>query len=238
MTRTDAPTLSVEEVRLYEWPYVLRLPFRFGAITVTHGRQLVVRLRARLADGREAWGVAAEALAAKWFDKNPEFTDDQNLEQLRAAVELAVAAYLAGGRRTAFGHFAATYRDQLALGVRRRLPAIVASFGPAMLDRAVVDALGKILGGSFYALARANALGIEAGALTPDLAGFDMSRFLASLAPASSIEARHTVGMVDPIVAADQTPAERVNDDLPETLEEVVSTYGHRYFKLDRKSVV
>jgi len=52
MTSLGAPLLSVEEVRLYEWPYVLRLPFRFGAITVTHGRQLVVRLRIRLADGR------------------------------------------------------------------------------------------------------------------------------------------------------------------------------------------
>jgi len=232
MTKMDAPMLSVEEVRLYEWPYVLRLPFRFGAITVTHGRQIVVHLRIRLTDGREAWGVAAEALAAKWFDKSPELTDDQNLDQLRAAVELAVAAYLAGGRRNAFGHFASTYRDQLAEGARRRLPAIVASFGPAMLDRAVVDALGRALGMSFYDLARSNALGIEAGSLTPDLAGFDIARFLAALAPNETIEARHTVGMVDPIVAADQTPAERVNDGLPETLEEVVAAYGHRYFKL------
>jgi hypothetical protein len=36
--------------------------------------------------------------------------------------------------------------------------------------------------------------------------------------------------MLDPIVAADQTA--RIRDGLPETLEEVVATYGHRYFKL------
>ena len=45
-----------------------------------------------------------------------------------------------------------------------------------------------------------------------------------------TIDARHTVGLVDPITAADQ--AERVDDGLPETLEEVVAAYGHRWFKL------
>ena len=43
---------------------------------------------------------------------------------------------------------------------------------------------------------------------------------------------RHTVGLVDPIVASDQKPGERVNDGLPETLEEVVRHYGARYYKL------
>ena len=43
---------------------------------------------------------------------------------------------------------------------------------------------------------------------------------------------RHTVGLVDPIVAADQKPSERVNDGLPETLEEVVAHYRGRYYKL------
>jgi hypothetical protein len=38
------------------------------------------------------------------------------------------------------------------------------------------------------------------------------------------------VGLVDPITASDQ--AERVEDGLPETLEEVAAAYRHRYWKL------
>jgi hypothetical protein len=57
-----------------------------------------------------------------------------------------------------------------------------------------------------------------------------MAHFLQLLQPAGTIEARHTVGLVDAITAADLK--ERVGDGLPETLEEVVRTYGHRYFKL------
>jgi hypothetical protein len=44
------------------------------------------------------------------------------------------------------------------------------------------------------------------------------------------LHARHTVGLVDPITAADR--AERVGDGLPETLEEVVGAYGHAFYKL------
>ena len=41
---------------------------------------------------------------------------------------------------------------------------------------------------------------------------------------------RHTVGLVDAITAADLTA--RVNDGLPETLDEAVDFYGCSYFKL------
>jgi len=64
------------------------------------------------------------------------------------------------------------------------------------------------------------------------LAGFDLSRFLADLRAGPAIAVRHTVGLLDPIVAADQRPEERLNDGLPETLEEVVAHYRTRYFKL------
>ncbi|MGZ5132683.1 MAG: enolase C-terminal domain-like protein, partial [Caldimonas sp.] len=66
----------------------------------------------------------------------------------------------------------------------------------------------------------------------PDLGAFDFSAFLAGLAPVTSIEARHTVGLVDPITGGDQAAGTRVDDGLPETLEEVVAAYGQRCFKL------
>jgi hypothetical protein len=77
-----------------------------------------------------------------------------------------------------------------------------------------------------------NVAGIAPGGLAPDLAGFDMPGFLGGLRPGAEIAVRHTVGLVDPIVAADQKGGERVDDGLPETLEEVVRHYGCRYYKL------
>ena len=106
----------------------------------------------------------------------------------------------------------------------------MANYGPALIDRALLDALCRALGQPFHEVIRSNRAGIQVTPLTPDLAGFDLDAFLAGLRPAEHIAARHTVGLVDPITAADQS--ERVADGLPETLEEVVSTYGHRWFKL------
>ena len=63
-------------------------------------------------------------------------------------------------------------------------------------------------------------------------AGFDLPQFLARLHPHPAIAVRHTVGLADPIVTADQHPADRIGDGLPETLEEVVRRYAPRYYKL------
>jgi hypothetical protein len=232
MVGVNAETVSVEAVDLFEWPYRLRLPFRFGVITVTHGRQAVVRVRIRLADGRRAEGMAAEALAAKGFDKSPELDDDQNRDQLRSALEIASDLYRASAPRTPFRMFADHYADQIAEGARRRLPPLVASYGPALLDRAVADALCRARGANFYEAVRSNLLGIEHHEAAPDLAGFAFAPFLRSLTPSDRIHVRHTVGLVDPITAADQARGTRVDDGLPETLEEVVAAYGHRYYKL------
>jgi len=227
-----SPRLKVVEIDCFEQPFKLRMPFRFGVITVTHGLQAFVRVRIRLDDGREGDGFAAEALGAKWFDKNPALSDEQNIEQLRKAIEIAGAGYRAAPPLTAFDLFAEHYREQLDAGADVGLLPLVASYGPALLDRAVLDALCRLEGVSFWTAMRANLPGMRPHAIAPDLAGFDFGGFLADLEPSATIEARHTVGLVDPIVAADQAEGTRVDDGLPETLEEVVATYGNRFFKL------
>jgi len=212
-----APRFSPRAIEVFERDVRLRMPFRFGVVTLTAAPQAFVRARIRIEDGpaagRECEGAAAELMAPKWFDKNPALTNEDNFEQLRRSLAAAREAYLAGGADTAWGHFLAHRRDGL-----------VAGFGPSLIERAALDALCRALGISFYAAVRSNAIG--AGSFE----GMDLPAFFARLAPAGTIAARHTVGLVDPITAADLNG--RVGDGLPETLEEVVARYGNRYFKL------
>ena len=212
---------SITMISLFERDVRLRMPFRFGIVTLTQAPQAFARARIRLEDGRQAEGAAAELLAPKWFDKNPALSNEDNFEQLRTALRLARDTYLAGGENTAFGHFAAHYAGQIAAGAKRGLNSLTACYGPALIDRALLDALCRGLGVSFYQAIKSNAAGIT----VPETAGF-----LETLEPADHIAARHTVGLVDPIAAADVK--ERVNDGLPQTLEEVLERYGHRWFKL------
>lgn len=221
--------LRIREIELYERPVKLRLPFRFGVVTLRECPQAFVRARIESEDGRSAWGAAAEMMAPKWFDKNLALTNEQNFDQLRDALQMARRIYLAdASAATAFGHFARNYDVQLQHGHARGFNPLLANYGPALVDRAVLDALCRLRGVSFHDAMRANLPGI--GQARREFAGFDFDAFLSSLAPADSIEARHTVGLVDAITAADLT--ERVNDGLPETLQEVIAAWGHRWFKL------
>jgi hypothetical protein len=227
------PKVRLEAVDCFERDVALRLPFRFGASTFTRSTQAVIRAVVALEDGRSATGVAAETLAAKWFDKNPAFSDAQNLQQLRQSLLLAIGHYRARRFSTPFALFASSYQDQLASGAELGLVPLVASFGPALLDRAILDALGRAHAQGFAQLIASNAAGIAApGELVGDLAGFDLPQFLGRLRPRPAIAVRHTVGLADPIVMADQRPADRIGDGLPETLEEVVRGYVPRYYKL------
>ena len=231
-TSPTAPRLKVLGVEAFEQPYRHRLPFRFGAVTVTEGVQAFVRVHVRLDDAREGFGYAAEALAPKWFDKDPALDDEQNRHQLRKAIEIAAEAYREAPLSTAFDLYADHYRRQMRAGRELDLPPLVAGFGGALLDRAVLDAVCRLHGASFWSAMRSNLAGMVAHPILVDLGNIDFASFLAGLEPAHSIEARHTVGLLDPIVAADQPAGSRVDDGLPETLEEVVQRYGQRAFKL------
>lgn len=219
----------IREIALHERPVDLRMPFRFGVVTLTEAPQAFAHVRIELAGGRSAWGGAAELMAPKWFDKDLALSNEDNFAQLRAVTRLAREAYLSDpSAATAFGHFARHHDAHQRVAGAQGYNPLLAAYGPALIDRAVLDALCRALGLSFYAAMQANLAGI--GAAHPAFAGLAFDALLAGLRPAASIHARHTVGLVDAITAADQV--QRVGDGLPETLEEVVAAYGHRYFKL------
>ena len=69
----DAASVRVRSVELYERPVTLRLPFRFGAATVTRCPQAFVRVLADV-NGHSVEGAGAELMVPKWFDKSPALT--------------------------------------------------------------------------------------------------------------------------------------------------------------------
>jgi len=221
---------SIREIELFERDVRLRLPLRCGVATLAQLPQAFVRASVELENGRRATGAAAELLAPKWFDRSAALSNEENFAQLRASLALARRSYLAGGANTAFGHFIDNYAPQIATGALQGMNGLVACYGPALIDRALLDALCRALEVSFFQAIRKNIAAIAAPGWQADLGAFDMDGFLESLTPAREIAARHTLGLADPLTAADQKV--RVGDGLPETLEEVIARYGQRWFKL------
>ena len=89
-----ARALRLHSVELFERPVTLRLPFRFGAATVTHCPQAFVRVEADV-DGKRVTGATAELMVPKWFDKSPVKSAADNIADLKASMQAAAEAYLA-----------------------------------------------------------------------------------------------------------------------------------------------
>ena len=226
---SSAPRLRILALELFEAPVALRMPFRFGVVTLTHAHQAWARATVELDDGRRGTGAAAEIMGPKWFDKNPALSNERNVEQLREVLRLARQAYLSDTTPdTAFGHFARHHEAHRRAAEALGHNPLLAAYGPALLDRAVLDALCRACGLPFAAAMRANLPGI--GPRHPAFAGLDFGAFLAGLRLGAQVEARHTVGLADPITDADVT--EPLRDGLPQTLQQVVRRYGHRCYKL------
>src|SRR3954469_10192767 len=98
----SAPKLQLIAADFFERPVKLRLPFRFGVVTLTKAPQVFVCARVKLADRREGEGIAAEMLAPKWFDKSPQLSSEENFDQLRHSLAMARDSLTAAGLHTAF----------------------------------------------------------------------------------------------------------------------------------------
>ncbi len=220
---------SITEIRGASRQVRLRMPFRFGVITLRQAPQAFIRARIRLSDGREGWGRAAEMMMPKWFDKSPGLTDLDNIEQLRRSLACAARLSLDQLAGTAAARHAMLMPAQREACAAEGSGDLVAAYGPALVERAALDALCRILEVNAAEAVRTDAIGMAA-APPPDLVDRDLGAILATLHPAPSIRARHTVGLLDAITEADVS--ESLHDGLPESLEGAIAAYGLTAFKI------
>lgn len=210
--------LRAASVELARSPCRTRLPFRFGANTLTETELLTCRLRARRADGAEAAGWSADLLVPRWFRKDVERTPAEDAGALAASAEAAARVFTDGAR--AGESVAAASRRVFATRVLAQ-PAdapdlLERGFGVALIERALMDAACRMAGLSFPEALRRDLFG--AGP-------FDAR-------PRAAIAVRHTIGMLDPLRVDEIPPTRRVRDGLPQALEEDVAAYGLRWFKV------
>jgi hypothetical protein len=208
------------------------MPFRYGVVTVRTAPIATLEVTIETGRGARANGYAADFLAYRWFDKRPHKSLRDNVADLIAAIDLALAAARSSPTPcTAFDLWRDSYAAVIAQAGERDLNVLTASFGASMPERAVIDALGRLLGRPLAPLVHGDALGIDLARLDPALAGVALDRCLPER-PLESLWVRHTVGLVDPITGADVPPGQAVNDGLPETLEDYLRADGLHFLKV------
>jgi hypothetical protein len=194
-----SPRLKLRDIAFFERPVRFARPFRFGAITINATPQLFVRVEIEVEGRGSAVGAGAELLVPKWFDKRPKLSPAQTVDDLRRSLEIARGLYLARtGFLTAFDLHASCIGAQVATCAKKNIPALAAAYGPAEIDKAILDALLRAAETNFFDGMAGNIAGIDAR-LSPDLKETDLTTFLSGRKPLARVAIRHTVGLDDTV---------------------------------------
>ncbi len=207
------------------------MPFRYGSAKLVRCPHLYVVATIRDEKGASSQGIAADNLPPKWFDKDPRKDYAEELRDQIQVIRWAMDAARECAFATSFRLWFEVYQSVQAQAASAGLPKLLAGFGPSLIERAVNDATAKLLNLPFHEYLQSNAAGVELELLDTDLKGITPRDILPS-APRDFIFARHTVGLSDPIRAGEIPAEERLQDGLPQSLDEVIRFYGVRYFKI------
>jgi len=207
-----------------------RMPFRFGIAVMTAAPHVFLQCRYEI-DGTVVTGIAAEGLLPKWFDKSPDKPAAQEIDEMLLVIRRAVGFARDVSAASAFEFWQQVYQAQVKWAAEQGLPSLLAQFGVSMVERTLLDALARAEQCTLATLLRENRVGLDLAAIHPELAGRTPGEFLPAQ-PLSKIIARHTVGLSDPLTAAELTPENAIHDGLPQTLEDCIRFYGLYHFKL------
>jgi hypothetical protein len=222
--------ITVRESELFTTVVKARMPFRYGIATMTQTPHAFARITAEI-DGRVHRGVSADHLPPKWFTKDPHRPIEDELVEMKRVVVRALRRAEGTRAASAFALWRELYDDQAAWGAREGLAPLLTHFGVTLVERAVIDAVCRAADLPFARAVHAGVLGIALADVRPELAGSSPSDWLPA-APLASIQARHTVGLGDPLEDADITDADHVHDDLPQSLAACIRFYGLKHFKI------
>ncbi len=191
-----------------------------------------VRLTLRDDTGRRTWGTAADRLSVRWLDKRPGRSQDLKRRELVDLITHARKVYLdhADFERP-FTLWRSCFETITAFGRSLGQEDLTCCFASALMERAVLSAVARLHGKPLFAMVREDRLGFAPGEIHKELRSLRPADYLPK-APRTRFRIRHTVGLADPLTARDLPKEERVDDGLPETLEEYIREDGVSAFKI------
>ena len=205
-----------------------RFPFRYGIAAMTSAPHLFLRAKFEF-NGHPFIGIASEGLPPKWFTKSPDTTFEQDLPDMLAAIRHALeAAIELGNCGRFFNWWQAVYSAQEGWAKSRSIPPLLANLGTSLIERAGLDALCRSLNCPLSVAVAENQLGLHLEAIHDGLE----ATFLPPPSIKTTLFARHTVGLADPLTDSDIPDEDRADDGLPQSLEACIDAYGLRYFKI------
>lgn len=171
-----------------------RLPFRFGVHTLTIAPLALLKIEARI-DDAIAIGYSSDLLVPKWFEKDAAKTPRQDVLRLIESAEHAIASATHDEVPSCFDF---ALDAETAARARSTMPPLLAGFGPALLERAAIDAVCRAKSLPFHEALNTGVLGFQAERIDPAAKDSKFARG-PLVRPLDRVLLRHTVGMLDPL---------------------------------------
>lgn len=231
--------LQVKAIDIRLFNMRTRLPFRYGIVTVRACPHLFLKLTLEI-DGQRVSGIAADHLPPKWFTKNPQSSFEDDLKDMISLIRTAADySVLAGAKPNLYSLISDVYHSQSIWGREKNFPPLLYNHGVSLVERACIEALCRAKNTTFSAALRQNLFGIQFSGYPDqrlmldyqDLGDTQPSNWLPK-SPLRQVIARHTIGLVDSLTDSEISPADRVDDGLPQSLESCIKYYGLTHFKL------
>lgn len=195
--------------------------------------QAIVRVVIETA-GRVQAGYSGDCLPPGWFDKSPDKSYRQQIDDMLAVIKLAEKTFSEefASPTEFFPAWLIAYERVHSRAAEWQLPPLLASFGISLLERAIIDAMARAAGASFFQLVRSGALAVVPHEIHPELPeAWPLHAGLAEQ-PLGEVFVRHTIGLGDPLTDADLADDQRLGDGLPHTLEEHLQQNKVRFVKI------
>jgi L-alanine-DL-glutamate epimerase-like enolase superfamily enzyme len=231
---TDARVVEVDH-QFEDFKY--RAPYQFGGRSVDRVTILNVNCRLRTSGGREAWGFGSMTLGNAWAF--PAAPHDAGLGAMKALADELNPVTAACDER---GHPVDLFRVlepqylRAAESVSRArnltvpIPKLCTLVVASAFDAAIHDAYGKAFGVSCYETYGPSFMTRDLSRdLGPEFKGEYIDRYVPAQ-PRPAMPVFHSVGASDPLEAADVKT--RIDDGLPNTLEEWIPRDGLTRFKI------
>ena len=226
----------VEVVHRFE-EFRYRTPYQFGGRSVDRVTLLNVNCRVRTGGGREAWGFGSMTLGNAWAF--PAVPHEPGLGAMKALADqlgpLTASCDETGHPIDLFRALEPQYLRTAERVTRERalpvpIPKLCTLVVASAFDAAIHDAYGKAFGVSCYdtygSRFMSRDLSFDLGA---SFTGEYLDRYVPA-APRATTPVFHSVGASDPLDASDVRT--RIDDGLPNTLEEWIPRDGLDHFKI------
>ena len=230
LINTPPMSVKIRTATIHTTQLKTRMPFKYGIATMTEVPMLFTKLEIET-NGKKTSGISSDLLPPKWFTKVPNESIENEISEMLKVIRNAISIAVDSEAENAFKLWKLIYERQDIWAKKQSIPPLLAHFGTSLVERAIIEATCRLHDQSFHKALLSGSLGFSTDSIHSELNKTPFNDLLPQK-PLPKISARHTVGLGDLLTKEQILENERINDTLPQSLDECIQYYKLKQFKI------